>query len=87
MKRKVEQCKVRTSLSLPDGAAPGLETYSPPEAPSEVTPHQDRCSQPACPALCKQTGPSRSKNREIPQAQGRRVVKDSKLLQRGGSRG
>ena len=55
MKRKVEQCKVRTSLALSCGAAPGLETCSPPVAPSKVTPCQVRCSQLAHPALYKQT--------------------------------
>lgn len=37
MKRKVEQCKVRMSLALLRGAAPGLETCSSPAAPGAET--------------------------------------------------
>lgn len=41
VKRKVEQCKVRGSLALPHGSAPGLQTCSPPPVLSEVTPRWD----------------------------------------------
>ena len=84
MKRKVEQCKVRTSVALL-GAAPGLETCSSPAAPSEATP-TPRASQPAQPTLHKQPAPLQRENREMPQAWGRTKVKDlkHKLLQRGG---
>lgn len=89
VKRKVEQCKVRTSLALLLGAAPGLETCFSPAAPSKVTP-SPRASRPAQPILRKQPAPfQQCGSREIPQAWGRTKVKDlkHKLLQRGGSRG